>query len=190
GETDVQVVTSLRGISLAPLDAVGEGLIINRTLYTRNGRKVDANKITQGDEIVVVVRGRASDARAQNLLVVDMLPAGFEIIKVFNSSDRRAFSFLPKLSRTVFRADRDDRLLAAIDVSRSRSSFAVAYLVQAVTAGRFIAPAPFVEDMYKPAILARGSETGVSISPAGSDDGVGTIDQDPAIDGSDEDPKP
>ena len=46
---------------------------------------------------------------------------------------------------------RDDRFVAAFDRKRgSPSVFAVAYVVRAVSPGRYVQPQAFVEDMYRP----------------------------------------
>ena len=43
--------------------------------------------------------------------------------------------------------------------------FRLAYLVRAVTPGDFRLPAPYVEDMYDPAVQARGSMGRLNVRP-------------------------
>ena len=64
------------------------------------------------------------------------------------------------LTKPSFESLRDDRYVAAFDLKRGQSKFATAYIVRAITPGRFALPGPFVEDMYKPQYRARG-ELGV-----------------------------
>ena len=68
------------------------------------------------------------------------------------------------LSTPVFKAERDDRFVAAVDLSpeinrasRDDNIFKLMYVVRAVTPGDYVYPAPFVEDMYKPSYFARGA---------------------------------
>ncbi|HEX9646325.1 MAG TPA: hypothetical protein VGB88_02425, partial [Alphaproteobacteria bacterium] len=54
---------------------------------------------------------------------------------------------------------RSDRFIAAFDRSaEDERSFALAYMVRAVTPGRYVHPAAQVEDMYRPHLFARTEE--------------------------------
>jgi uncharacterized protein YfaS (alpha-2-macroglobulin family) len=61
------------------------------------------------------------------------------------------------LSDTPHVEMRDDRYVAAIDLTGDTRTFTVAYLARAATAGRFALPGADVEDMYRPQCNARGS---------------------------------
>ena len=83
-------------------------------------------------------------------------------------AEKAAFPFLPKLSETAFTAARDDRFVAALDLPTANTigaqNFAVAYLVRAVTPGRYSLPGSFVEDMYRPQYHARGALSSITIA--------------------------
>ena len=62
---------------------------------------------------------------------------------------------------------RDDRFVAAFDRDgQSAATFAVAYIVGAVTPGRYVAPAATIQDMYRPQRYARTAYGAVTISAA------------------------
>ena len=69
------------------------------------------------------------------------------------------------MTTPVFAEYRDDRFIAAIDLSDDQSSFQVAYLVRAVTPGTYRLPGSSIEDMYRPAIRARTAMGNVTIMP-------------------------
>jgi uncharacterized protein YfaS (alpha-2-macroglobulin family) len=51
---------------------------------------------------------------------------------------------------------RDDRFVAAFERNgRERATFNIAYVVRAVTPGRYVQPAATIEDMYRPQRFGR-----------------------------------
>jgi len=62
---------------------------------------------------------------------------------------------------------RDDRFTAAIDrVANAKSVFTVAYVVRAVTPGKYVLPQAYVEDMYNPSRYGRSATGTVEVRPA------------------------
>jgi uncharacterized protein YfaS (alpha-2-macroglobulin family) len=114
---------------------------------------------------VVLIEGKSENDQKQQALVVDLLPAGFEIENpaLGGEGGKSAFGFLPPLTEAAFTAARDDRFVAALDL-RGAQRFAIAYLVRAVTPGRFALPGSFVEDMYSPRYHARGAASTITIA--------------------------
>jgi uncharacterized protein YfaS (alpha-2-macroglobulin family) len=169
-ENAIRLIQSVRGIPSEPLAAVQEGFEIERTYFTTDGRLVDIAAVKQHDVMVVLIEGKATTGAKHELLVVDLLPSGLEIENSALAGDTNGqgdagqFKFLPDLSRAEYQTARDDRYVAAIDLIGGRRTFAVAYLVRAVTPGTFVHPAVFVEDMYKPDYHARGPLGQVTIT--------------------------
>jgi uncharacterized protein YfaS (alpha-2-macroglobulin family) len=61
---------------------------------------------------------------------------------------------------------RDDRFTAAFDRSQESSPvFTVAYVVRAVSPGRYVLPQAKVEDMYRPDRFGRTATGAIEISP-------------------------
>ena len=111
--------------------------------------------------LLTVTPWEASEGR---LMITDPLPAGFEIDNpnLLRSGDVRALDWLdPKeATHAEFRAD---RFLAAVD-HEGADAFRLAYVVRAVSPGRFHHPAASVEDMYRPQYRARTATGGIEIA--------------------------
>jgi uncharacterized protein YfaS (alpha-2-macroglobulin family) len=161
----VRFITAVRGVPAEPLPSVAEGYRLTRSYYTPDGRLTSPEAVTQNDRFVVLVEGRAENDSEQQTLVVDLLPAGFEIENAALGGEdvTKTYGFLPPLTETEFTAARDDRFVAALEL-RGKGRFAVAYLVRAVTPGRYSLPGVFVEDMYRPAYHARGAVSTITIA--------------------------
>ena len=176
GDTATKAVISVIGSALTPEPAASKGFTIDRSFYSMDGKKFEmksamggASTIAQNERFVVVLKVDAPDVGGR-ILLVDRLPAGFEIENphLVDSGDVKTLDWL-KTTRTPEHTEfRDDRFVAAFDFfgseSRQRSdddnrepakTATVAYLVRAVTPGVFVHPAATVEDMYRPDRYAR-----------------------------------
>ena len=93
-------------------------------------------------------------------MVVDPLPAGLEIDNpsLLSTGDIRDLEWLTLNANPENVEFRSDEFRAAVD-QRGSNAFQLAYIVRAVSPGRFHHPAAHVEDMYRPQFRARG-ETG------------------------------
>ncbi|MBW8728959.1 MAG: alpha-2-macroglobulin family protein [Inquilinus limosus] len=158
GSGPMRQVLTVRGVPAAPLPAGGDGFEIIRTYLDRDGHPIDPAKtaVKQGDLVTVLLRGRATDDLDHQALVVDLLPAGLEIENPSVGNGAKLGDIADTLSDTQHVEMRDDRYIAAIDLTGDTRTFTVAYLARAVTPGRFALPAPYVEDMYRPQYNARG----------------------------------
>ena len=148
---------SITGVPRTDLPAESSGYTVSRTIYKADGSPADLTKIRQTDLLVVVIEGKRSDAaRAARTLVVDLLPAGFEIVTATLSGQSAGnYSWLQNLSNTAYAEERDDRYIAALDLGNGKAEFKLAYVVRAVTPGEFKYPALVVEDMYEPETTGR-----------------------------------
>src|SRR5690606_35239526 len=81
--------------------------------------------------------------------------------RLLDSADLKSFAWLRTAVQPEHTEFRDDRFVAAFDLGgegateRSPTSLTVAYMVRAVTPGRYMHPAATVEDMYRPERFAR-----------------------------------
>ena len=171
--------TSVIGIPAQPESpsGVSEGYEINRRFLTAENQPADLARVTQGDRLIVLIEGQFTAAGPSQSLVVDLLPAGFEIenSRLEATAETNTFPWLTELTKPDQEEYRDDRYVAAFDLgtwqgwSRSgndRKTFRLAYVVRAVTPGTFSVPAVAVEDMYKPSLRALGPEASVTIRKA------------------------
>ena len=125
--------------------------------FRPDGSLADLTKVRQTDLFVVVIKGKRTDpSRAARTLVVDLLPAGFEIATATVSGQSAGnYPWLTKLTDTAYTEERDDRYIAALDMGDGAGEFTLAYVVRAVTPGEFKYPALVVEDMYEPETTGR-----------------------------------
>jgi len=156
------------GVPRDEMPAEREGFAINRSYYTLDGRRANLNSIRQGDTLVAVISGEGTVKRDYQALVVDLLPAGFELenSSLEGGRDTGEVRWLPELSETRHTELRDDRFVAALQFNRwDKRSFELAYTVRAVSPGTFTLPAIYVEDMYQPTYFARSRMGSVTILP-------------------------
>ncbi|WP_417456141.1 alpha-2-macroglobulin family protein [Kordiimonas sp.] len=165
GATELRLIRAIRGVPTKAPDAVSNGFEIARNYFDMSGKPVDPKAAKRNDRMVVLIEGRATVNAVRDSLIVDMLPAGFEI----ETTEVDSLDFLPTLSSTDFSDARDDRFVAAVQLGERtgwrKSRFRVAYIVRAITPGEFVLPGTFVEDMYQPQYHAQGEATRMEVRP-------------------------
>ncbi|WEK51863.1 MAG: MG2 domain-containing protein [Candidatus Kaistia colombiensis] len=144
---------TLTGIPATPEPAGGEGFTITRSYFNTDGSEADPATVGQNDRLVVVLTVTGDKARFGRLMVVDPLPAGFEIENpnISRSGDTSSYEWLKVETNVAHTEARTDRFVAAVTRSSGDPlEFSVAYGVRAVSPGQFVHPAATVEDMYDP----------------------------------------
>ena len=96
-----------------------------------------------------------------NYLLVDPLPAGFEIENpaLVASGGTASLAWLSDTTWPLYTEFRDDRFVASF----SDPSAKLAYMVRAVAPGSYSHPGAFVEDMYRPAVNARTTQSAITV---------------------------
>lgn len=204
GDTPVDAVVTVVGAGLKPELPASKGFAIERSYFKLDGSKVDlasanggASDVKQNDRFVAVLKVTSNEAHGR-VLLVDRLPAGFEIEnpRIVDSGDVKTLDWLKSSIKAEHSEFRDDRFVAAFDFAVSQSgagseegegesdngdpaaaadeavqsaeaaaklanapqaTATVAYIVRAVTPGKFVHPAATVEDMYRPERHARSA---------------------------------
>ncbi|WP_411820643.1 alpha-2-macroglobulin [Hyphococcus formosus] len=171
GEDQIFRSLTVSGSPKSAPSATSQGFSITKRVATRDGRPADLGAVRQNDRLVVVLSGTASDQRLHPAVIADLLPAGFEIETVLEPSDAGGrgnngpYKWIGELTRPRIAEARDDRFVAAVDI-RGNQRFTLAYVVRAVTPGKFVMPGVVIEDMYKPGVFARTTVAQVSIAAA------------------------
>jgi len=153
GGRPVDVLVTATGVPLAPPDAGRSGYEIERAYYDLDGRRIDPSGVTQGERMIAILTVRADRERAARLIVDDPLPAGFEIDNpnLLKAGDIAGIPWLDVVQAPAHKEFRTDRFIAAVDRGKGDpQQFQLAYVVRAVSPGRFLHPAATVEDMYRP----------------------------------------
>ena len=128
------------------------------------GAPADPSEVARGTRLVTVLTVTPFQRAESRLIIDDPLPAGFEIDNpsLVRSGDIRQLGWL-KTAETRTAEFRQERFLAAVDW-RSKDPFRLAYIVRAVSPGRYHHPAASVEDMYRPQFRGRGEEGRVTVT--------------------------
>lgn len=186
GPRDLWRTVTLTGVPATPPPAMASGFALTKSYYTLDGKPLDPSHLRQNDRFIVSLTGRVNDDKDHRAVLVDMLPAGWEIEAPVRD-DSTDYTFLGPLSATRVMEARDDRFVAAFDLGSKWDSFfavdddddndndnaptlapdefAVAYLVRVVTPGSFILPEAVVSDMYRPAEMARTASATTIVAP-------------------------
>ena len=168
----IYLAVEASGYSVKPREPKSDIIQLKRTLYDADATPVGDRPLKVGEQFLVHVEV-TSNRRIEDGLLVDRIPAGFEIENLNLSQGSRIAEFkTPKLSglpspsfrgtrapkaiaeslsdeRIKHREFRDDRFVAAM---RIEGTIDIYYLVRVVTPGVFSVPPTFAEDMYRPGL--------------------------------------
>ena len=169
GEAPVQAVVSVSGSPITPEPAASNGFKIERNYFTLDGKPANVSKAKQNDRFAVVLKITEAKPEFGHIMVSDYLPAGFEIDNphLVSSGDTGTLDWIEDGEEPENTEFRDDRFTAAIDrASDDNSVFTVAYVVRAVSPGKYVLPQAYVEDMYNPSRYGRTGTGSVEVRAA------------------------
>jgi uncharacterized protein YfaS (alpha-2-macroglobulin family) len=169
GETPVQAVVSVSGAPLTPEPAASNGFKIERNYFTLDGKPADVSKARQNDRFAVVLKVTEAKPEYGHIVVSDYLPAGFEIDNphLVSSGDIGTLDWIEDGEEPAHVEFRDDRFTAAIDRAADKKAvFTLAYVVRAVSPGKYVLPQAYVEDMYNPSRYGRTGTGSVEVTAA------------------------
>jgi uncharacterized protein YfaS (alpha-2-macroglobulin family) len=169
GENAVQAVVSVIGAPTTPEPAADKGFAIERLFYTLDGEPAEIAKVKQNERFAVVLKITEGRPTYGRIIVSDYLPAGFEIDnpRLVSSGDTGTLSWIEFAVEPVHSEFRDDRFGAAFERRPgAAATFAVAYVVRAVSPGKYVLPQAYVEDMYNPSRYGRTGTGTVEVRAA------------------------
>ena len=169
GDGNVQAVVSVSGAPLEPEPAAERGFKIERSYHTLDGEPADPAKARQNQRFVVVLKMTEPQPQFGRVIVADYLPAGFEIDnpRLVSSGETGTLGWIADAAEPVHSEFRDDRFTAAFERKQdSAPVFTVAYVVRAVSPGRYVLPQAIVEDMYRPDRFGRTATGTIEIQAA------------------------
>jgi uncharacterized protein YfaS (alpha-2-macroglobulin family) len=151
-------VVSSEGVREKPEERYGgEGLSLSRTWHALDGSRVDLDLETPLAALLFVeleIENKTGE-EVQNVVVVDRIPAGFEIENPrLGRATTPSWVNAEELLAPEYMDVRDHQL-AVFGKIPARSSRKVIYAVRAVTAGTFTLPPAEAEAMYDPGVWAR-----------------------------------
>ncbi len=170
GQAPVKIAISVSGRPSAKAPEESHGYRIERGFYRLDGTPVAANEIKQNDRLVVALKITETEAAYARLILEDRLPAGLEIDNpdLYDGGSTENLQWVKATVAPTHTEYRDDRFVAAFERNGSdKATFAVAYVVRAVTPGTYIQPPATIEDMYRPERFGRTGFGTVEISAGG-----------------------
>lgn len=130
-----------------PKEAIHKGIEVTRTYTDLTGKPITT--VTLGQEIVVTVTLRSAGQNTQeNVAVVDLFPAGFDLIRDKVGLDGSSL----RPDAVDKRADR----LVLYATALPGDAFSYVYHLRAVTKGTFVLPGIYGESMYNPTVVSTG----------------------------------
>jgi hypothetical protein len=156
------VVVRFEGVDSVPEPPTARGVEVARAFRDLHGDFIDASELRQGELVVVELTVRTEAAR-RDLVVMELLPAGWEIENPnLLNSETSSWKPAPGLRGSeLHREMRDDRLLLFTGYVEGEAHYA--YLARAVTPGEYRLPGTVVEGMYRPDVRAVGEGGSVRV---------------------------
>ena len=110
-------------------------LKVRRQYYTRNGSEITGNQFKQNDLVIVAVTlEKAYSNNIENIVITDLLPAGFEIENP-RTKELPGMDWIKDGNDPVALDVRDDRIHFFVDAKKSKQKYY--YAVRAVSLGQF-----------------------------------------------------
>lgn len=139
---------------------------VQRSWHTMDGKLLQPQDVKPG-ALLLIHLAIESAVDIHDALVVDLLPAGFEIENTnlqsnegleglqLTGTDKPVTELLNSSSPRT-QEFRDDRYLAALPLE-AKTRHHLFYMVRVVSAGDFVVPPPYAEDMYRPELNGVGA---------------------------------
>jgi len=150
GPGSLYLWSRLEGVSTEPEPEVEQGISIRREFLDAEGEPMDPAELQQGELIVVRLTVDTKGRLLDQMVIEDLLPAGWEIENP-NLATSKQFSWLKKKRESdQHREARDDRML--IFMGRIKGEKTYHYAVRATTPGTYTLPPVTISGMYEPEI--------------------------------------
>ena len=149
GEGELYYFWDIEGLSMSnDYEEKDNYLSIRKTLYDKSGNKIDPDNIKQNDLIVVKLNLKSlSQKKVENVVVTDIIPAGFEIENPRLNNIASTVSWAKMGAMDHFDI-RDDRVLFFTTARNTKKGQDYYYLARAVSKGDFIMGPASADAMY------------------------------------------
>ena len=131
------------------IDEYDHDLMVRRRYLDENGNAVNYSTFHQGDMVIAEISVKALHGSLENVVIVDMLPAGFEIENPRLQSRKGIDWIGEKAYKPMYMDIRDDRMILFGNFRYGQTA-KFYYGLRAVTQGNFILPPILAEAMYAP----------------------------------------
>ncbi len=165
GELAVYQTVSTTGVPVEAPGAQRASMRVTRKFFTTTGEVLNLEQLRQNTVFVLLMEGRSDDAQDHRALLMQGLPAGWEIAGRLAAGKTDGMPWLGDLTETEAQPGADDRFAATINLTGAEPAFRIAVRLRAVTPGTFEMPGATVSDMYRPGIFARQAAARITILP-------------------------
>lgn len=155
GDAPVVQAVTIAGIPTSPLPAASQGMRVGRRFYALDGQPLNLDTLRAGTDFVLLLEARALTGERHEAMILQGLPAGWEITGRLPAGEVQGMPWLGTLTRPQAMPARDDRFAAAVTLSPQEPLARLAVRLRAVTPGRFELPGMEAQDMYRPGVFAR-----------------------------------
>jgi uncharacterized protein YfaS (alpha-2-macroglobulin family) len=138
------------GIPTSPdIKEFDQELTVRRRYLDKDGHVINYDQFHQGDLVVAEITIKALTENLDNVIIADLLPAGFEIENPRLES-RAGIPWIKSEFKPDYMDIRDDRMLLFVSLPLQKQK-KLYYALRAVTVGEFVLPPVSAEAMYDPA---------------------------------------
>ncbi|WP_439594640.1 alpha-2-macroglobulin family protein [Falsiroseomonas sp.] len=166
GDAPVAQAVSIAGVPTSPLPAASQGMRVARRFFALDGQPLNLDTVRAGTGFVLLMEARATTNERHMAMVIQGLPAGWEIAGRLGPGEVQGMPWLGTLTEPEAQPARDDRYAAALELTPSNPLARFAVRVRAVTAGSFELPGMEAQDMYRPGVFARQNVARVTVLPS------------------------
>jgi uncharacterized protein YfaS (alpha-2-macroglobulin family) len=166
GQEPLAFSMGMTGVPVQALPAARAGMRITRKFLNLDGSNLELDKLRQNTVFVMVLEGRAEDKQPHRAMLLQGLPAGWEIAGRLGAGKAPGMPWLDELTETETQPVADDRYAAVLVLTEEKPDFRVAVRVRAVTPGNFELPGAELSDMYRPAVFARQGANRIDVLAA------------------------
>jgi uncharacterized protein YfaS (alpha-2-macroglobulin family) len=166
GSAAVWRTVSVTGVATAAQPASRSQMRVSRRFFNLDGSTLDLDHLRQNTVFVLLFEGRADDGQSHRAMLLQGLPAGWEIAGRLPAGDVPGMDWLGKLSDTESEPAADDRYAAVMQLTGDDPDFRLAVRLRAVTPGNYEIPGADLSDMYRPALYARQGANRIAVLPA------------------------
>ena len=136
---------------------------VTRQFYAMNGDPLNLDQLKQNTVFVLLLEGRRRMGRIMRPMLLQGLPAGWEIAGRLDAGKTTGMPWLGELSETDSQPATDDRFAATMKLTKDAPGFRVAVRLRAVTPGDFEMPGAALSDMYRPGVFARQASNRIKV---------------------------
>ncbi|MBU8536421.1 alpha-2-macroglobulin family protein [Falsiroseomonas tokyonensis] len=165
GDAPVVQAVSIAGVPTSPLPAASQGMRVARRFFALDGQPLNLDTLRAGTGFVLLMEARALSNERHIAMVIQGLPAGWEIAGRLGPGEVQGMPWLGTLTEPAAQPARDDRYAAALELTPANPLARFAVRVRAVTAGTFELPGMEAQDMYRPGVFARQNVARVTVLP-------------------------